>query len=509
LHEVAPGLAHHFEEASDWPRAIKYLRLLADTAGGRFAPREAEALLHHALELSARLPDTERTTSETAILEQLAALYVVSFDTRAVETYEALAARAASYGLIDLEVKALIDMTYPLSWIDAGRSLEAVNRALRLSVQQRDALRQARTRASGLVRRIWTGGWNHQDAEDCRQAMEEIRRGGDRLTIAAHLIDFNFIRWASSEYRAAHQDVIESLPIVVDGRTDNPYLNFAHWLSEFTLPWSLLFLGEWGEALRTLATEITLADKNGDHYRAQTLQLYRAWIHLHAMDLAGVLEICHRVLPSLDDPARRPWRRFCLAVVGSAEAASGRYEAAADHLLTARREMERQPVINDWYCRMMLQAALTELWLAKGDLPQARSEAEHLLELTRATAERTWQALAWEASARVALAERNLHHAQDCVDRALSTMEGFQVPLAAWRVHRTAAELYSRAENDAAGGRHRALARATIVKLANSLAADDPLRDTFLSAAPVREIVDPGQRSRGRSQHRGLRTPCP
>ena len=55
--------------------------------------------------------------------------------------------------------------------------------------------------------------------------------------------------------------------------------------------------------------------------------------------------------------------------------------------------MDRRPVIHDWYCRMMLEVALTELWLAKG------------------------------------------HRAQSCIDRALAAMEGFEVPLAAWRVH--------------------------------------------------------------------------
>src|SRR6266446_6218019 len=442
LSEAAPFLAHHFEHGLDWARAVRYLRVAADTAGRRYAPREAAALLQHALELSAKLPDAERATNETGVLEQLAAMYVVSFDMRAVETYETLAARAASYGLLDLEVKALIDMAYPLSWIDAERSLEVVDRALRLSAQQRDPLRRARTRASCLVRRIWAGGWNRRDAEDCRQALEEIRHAGDRLLVSSHLIDANFIRWSSSEYRAAHQEATESLAVLVDGHTDNPYLSFAHWLSEFTIPWSLLFLGEWGEALRTLAAEITLADKNGDRYRAQTLQLYRAWVHLHAMDLPGVLEICDSVLPSLDEPARRPWRRFCLALIGSAEAASGRYDAAAQHLLAARGEMDRRPVINDWYCRMMLEEALTDLWLAKGDLTHARPEAERFLELTLATAERTWQALAWEASARVAMAERDLHRAEHCIDRALSTMEGFEVPLGAWRVHGAAAVLY-------------------------------------------------------------------
>jgi len=489
-HEAAPWLAYQFESAADWARAIAYLRLVAETAARRHAPREAAAILQHALHLSTKLPEPERATRETGILEQLAAMYVVSFDTRAVDTFEALAARAASRGFIDVEVKALIDMVYPLSWTDAERSLQVIDRALRLSAHQSDPLQRARTRASCLVRRIWAGGWNPRNAEDCRQALEEIRRSGDRLMVASHLIEFNFIRWISSEYRAARHDAVESLAILADARVETPYLSFAHWLSHFTLPWSLLFLGEWGEALQTLAAESTLAAKNGERYHAQTLQLYRAWIHLHAMDFPAVLETCGSVLPSFDDPASGPWRRFGLALAGSAEAASGRYEAAEQHLLAARGEMDRRPLIHDWYSRMILEGALSELWLARRDLAQARLEAERFLELTRATAERTWQALAWDTNARVATAEGDFNRAQSCIGHALSAMEGFEVPLAAWRAHGTAAELYTRRGNDAAAEQHRASSRATILRLADSLPLDEPLRARFLSAPSVRRIVD-------------------
>src|SRR5258705_12982527 len=403
--EAAPFLAYHFEHGGDYARAVKYLRVAAQTAGRRYAPREATAHLQHALELSGRLPDSEWAPNELAVLEGLAAMYLVSFDTRAVHTYEGLAARAAASDLIDLEVRALVNMAYPLSWIDAERFLAVVDRALKLSLRQRDPLQQARTRVSCLVRRIWTAGWNARDAQDCREAVEQIRQSGHRHLLAAHLIDSNFIRWVSSEYRAAHQDAVESLEVLGDQIVDNPYLSFVHWLSQFTLPWSLLFLGEWGAALRILAAEITLADKNGDRYRGQTLHLYRAWVHLHAMDFPGVLEICDSILPSLGEPERRPWRRFCLALTASAETALGRHVAAADHVIAARDEMDRRPVIHDWYCRMILGQALSEVWLAKGDLTRARPEAERFLALTLATAERTWQPLAWEANPRVAMAE--------------------------------------------------------------------------------------------------------
>jgi hypothetical protein len=134
--------------------------------------------------LTSKLPGAERAASETGILQTLATMYVVSFDMRAIETYEALIACAARYGLIDVEVKALIDLAYPLSWASTQRCLEVVERALRLSGSQKGPLMRARTRASCLVRRVWADGWNAQDAEECENALDEIRKSGDRLLIA-------------------------------------------------------------------------------------------------------------------------------------------------------------------------------------------------------------------------------------------------------------------------------------------------------------------------------------
>ena len=157
--------------------------------------------------------------------------------------------------------------------------------------------------------------------------------------------------------------------------------------------------------------------------------------------------------------------------------------------MRARNDIDRQPVVFDWYIYLMLESALTELWLAKGDLQRARTEAKRFLQLTLATAERTWQALAWEANARIAIAEVDLEGARDCTAKALSTMEGFEVPLAAWRVHATAAELFARSGDNHLVEHHRQVSCATIMKLANSLGPEAPLRTTFLSAPSVRKIL--------------------
>jgi hypothetical protein len=92
---------------------------------------------------------------------------------RAVETCETLAARAAHQGLIDVELCALIDMAYPLSWISSDRCVKVLERALELGARQTNPPTRARTRASCLVRRILAAGWNTRDADECRKLSQK------------------------------------------------------------------------------------------------------------------------------------------------------------------------------------------------------------------------------------------------------------------------------------------------------------------------------------------------
>jgi hypothetical protein len=501
LSDVAPDLADHFEKSSDWPRAIKYLRLAADRAGRRYAHREATAMLQQALRLAGRLPDSDRAAIETEILEKLATIYVASFDMRAIETDEALRVRAVHHGLHDVQVRSLVEMAYLLSWINSPRCLEVVERAFKLSSGQADALLRARTRMSCFFWREMAGGWNAGDAQACRDELAVIRDSGSRSTLALHLIDYSYIQWASSEYREAHRNAVDSRAILFEGHEENPYLSRQYWASQVAASWSLMFLGEWGAALQESEAAITMLVRNGDDYRAQTSRLYRAWLYVHAMDFAGALEICDSVLPLVKEPLRIYPRRVGLIVAGAAEVALGRPDRALDRLQAASHEMDRQRVMLDWYWRLQLESSLTEVWLAKGDLGQARRQAARFLEVAQATAERTWQALAWEANARVAMAGADVARAQACISKGLSTINEADLPLAAWRVHATAADLFGRSGDLGSAEHHRELGRVTILKLANSLPVDEPLQQIFLSAPAVSKVFGSGQPT-GLTAHR-------
>jgi tetratricopeptide (TPR) repeat protein len=143
--------------------------------------------------------------------------------------------------------------------------------------------------------------------------------------------------------------------------------------------------------------------------------------------------------------------------------------------------MESHPVIFDWYWRLSVESGLAELWLAKGDLARATLQAERAVELALATSERTYQALAWDVRARVALRAADLATAEKAIEKALLIIQEYETPLADWKVHTSAFCVYEAIGDHPSATRHSWLAAEEKTSLGNSLSKNDPLRDGFES----------------------------
>src|ERR1700734_3311381 len=369
MEEVVPELAYHFEQAADWPRAVDYLEQAAQITGQRYAHRQADSILARALELVSHLSGAQRAQAEPQLLVALAAHRAAAFDIRAIETYETLVARAADYGLIDVQARALLDLSYFLSLTSAERSMDTVQRALRLSAEQDPAMRM-RTRAIGAFRRLSVSGWNTHDALEFRAGLAELHKGQDSAALDFGLLEGSHIRFLSGEYREARRLAIEVRAKWLQPGA-NPNLRIEYYRADALALLPLVFLGEWGAAIGEFAAAMAEARKNVNESNILWLQVHQAWLHLHAFDFMGVLAICRSALALLRDPALRvappPQLRRALLCAGSASAAMGDYAHALEDYPAAASEMDRQTVFLDWYWRMPLAAGLTELWLPAGE----------------------------------------------------------------------------------------------------------------------------------------------
>ncbi len=475
LSEVAVELALHFEKAGEHCRAIKYLLMVADNDVCRFAHDEAVPILKHALALLEEVTKPERAATELDILEKLGTVYfaIGSFPA-GMDTFEALAEKAQKYQARAVQVRALLHLASPVVIGNSQRGVLLANRALELNLQESDPRVRTSARLRGLYFRIRAGGWNAQDAEECRATVTPASPPEDVLV-------WVLIRRLCSEHESALRDVERILPVFLEQGN-----LVAHSTARLIHARILLLNGKWGEALGSVQSSMAQQQKNGRYVDEYRFEVVAAVVHLFAMDFLYVVETCTALLPR--SQSRQDIRHLLIAL-GWGETGLGKFEGGLEHLTEARDLMDREPLVFDWYYRMPLQQALTDLALKTGNITQARQEAEKFLSVALATSERTWQALAWEARARVALADSDLEHARADIQKAIETMEGFDLPLAAWRVHSTAMDVFpERAE------RHRRLSAAKAGKLADSLVDFDDLKRIFLSSDVVVRILSESQK---------------
>ena len=474
---IAAELAGHFTQCADWSKTVEYLRLAAKNAVSRFDYREAMRLLEQALEVARNLSEADRSLAEIRILQRLSILQHALHDSsRVLSTLETLAARSQELGMPEVSIRALSALAMLRANEDARDGLVVLERVERLIREQSNSTAQMRARALCASLRFGMCGWDPELAAEHAAALSAARAGGDRFELATTLMDHSYLQWASSRYADSARSAEESLPLLADsGRL----VRYLHGLD--LIATNLTMLGQWGRALDILDQSIDKASQDEAPDRLAMPLIWKAWLHLEAMDFHGALEMCARALPLLGR-FMRDRNYITRRLEAAAELGLGRVDRALDQMAELRDEVAEHPVMLSWYWLLPLQLDVANAWLAKGDLAAARREADRAVELTQKAADRTWQALAWDLSARVALQEMDLSRAKSDLKNALEAMQGFEIPLAAWRVHATAAGVYRSNE-------HLQASRWIVEALAQSLDSRPALQGIFLASRPVAELA--------------------
>jgi DNA-binding winged helix-turn-helix (wHTH) protein len=486
--DLAIRLAQHFALARDWSRSLNYLRSALRIANSRFARRDALAIVGRAVELAANLPDSARILAEMEFLERRAAIEAAAHSRAALDTYAQLRRIAAGHGDLRTECRALIGLSYAVSWDDLNGSLRVLEDLLAICERQSDPIERDVTQIFAYARRIWGGGWNRDDAARCEEALIRLRVSGDRLAIARGLAGFSLVCMISTRYREARELVVESLRALGEEPRHLVEADLARiaWMRHVGVPWALFSSGEFGAALAEFDATIATCEKDGDLAAARSFKIYRGVFLFHAMDFEGVLQACGPMSGLVSDNVELAGgvlpveRRIALIFCGLAEAGLGHGVVAMDYLRAAEAEMARQAVHLDWYWRLALEWGMVNALIAVGDNPTAVSRAGRLCDLAAQTDEQAWQALAWEARARSVLALGKGSEAMADVARALIACDGVTVPLAEWRVHATAAMVHKAAGDIPLATKHSCLGAAIRERLAGTLPQADPLQSTFV-----------------------------
>ena len=494
--DVAAEIALHFEEGREYDRAGHYLLLAAENATRRHAYLESIGLLEHARHVLDQIGDEHKALLECEILERTGdAHYTLGDVERSLGTYDEMATHAARAGLRVAEATALMRQGHAAAFVDSSRCVMGCERAIRIAESIRDPALEAHARLLASCWRIMIDGWRHEDADACAKSMAKLRKLG------ADLPPYDEILYARVQiFQSAYAEACESADHALLKLTE-PHSLWIRAKALSTKANALLFSGRLGDAHRTVAAGIALSNKNENAPWLGILLCTLAWLRWEAFDFAGLQVLANEVERSANATAgSAKWLRATANVAGMsirilqgfADLAGGDHHRALQRFVDLQQQQAARPKFGlSWHRRMLTQLGLTETWLAQREWTKAATEADVLVTDAATFGDSYLKARVLELKARLDLASGDPQSAERYLQHALDVITLFQVPLAAWRVHATAAEIF-RQTDEKRSETHRAHAERIVLELADSLATVPELRASFLSAQPIRGLLDPG-----------------
>ena len=486
--ELATELALHFEGGRDYKQAVHYLLLAAHNAVGRFAYRDCLEILHHARELVLKLTPAVRAEIEVRILEFMGdAHFALGALGQSAKAYTAAATQAQQAGLKAAQMHALTSAMYPLGFIDPEEGVAAVEEAVKISMSVNDPPRLALTQMLAAGFRMVFDSGSQTDAELCTSAYETLLRLYPSELDPYQRIVYAHILMVKGNYGEA-LDLCERSVSEAGASRVGQVVNFlAHFGALSAKTSVLLRTGQLGKVLQITKAERASPDENLSLF--WLLSFCEAWLRTLAFDFEGARRICQASCNAAREYPDRQSYAIDQMAAGNMALHEGKYSQAREHFRHVQDLEVRTKFFMHWAWRMMAQLESSNAWLLSGNVVNACTAADGFLKSAQSSVDPYLQALAWDLKARVAMAQSNLQGARESIQRALAIVDNLETLVAAWQVYATAWQLHRSVKEHKVAEMNRERAETCVLKIANTFAADEPLRTSFLTAAPVRRIL--------------------
>jgi tetratricopeptide (TPR) repeat protein len=466
--------------------------LAAENAAARFAYRDCIQVLQHALEFIPRIQAQVRAELESQILEFIGdAHYALGAMAESAAAYESAASRAGQAGLKAAQVSALTCLVRPFGLIDPDRGIAAIGRAVEVARGMQEALLLARTQMLAAGSRLLYDRWREEDAALCVSAYQQLQDLGDKDIPPFHRMIYAHVQALQGNYPEAFEMFERGIP-----KFDQTTSLMEHFFALSGKTIALLRVGRLGEALQMVREGRAMAEKNGND--PWLFNFREAWLRMLALDFEGSVRVCDVILRmktpypvAQPESIARIARGYSAIAEGFTDLDKGRHKHAIELFNQVRDPQTTPKFFLHWNWRMTAQLGVSEAWLQSGDIENASFEADGFLHAALETADPHLRALAWEMQTQIAIFKEDWSRAEDCIHKSLELLRRFEVPVAAWQVHATAWRLYRSRQEYAEAESHRERAQEYVFKIADSFPKGEPLRKSFLSAAPVARILNP------------------
>jgi len=481
---IAGTLALHFERGRDFSSAVTYLAHAADNAARLDANGEAEEHLKRALALIEKLPAEQRPQRSLALHQKRGAIRLASgnFDD-AAQSFAGMLELARAAGEPSMECSALSGLCNALFFSHRIEEM-AVRAAQALLAADRANSGALRAEAMLVVAQIL-----QQDGslDDCKKLLDEVialaRGTGHRRAFLAGVAYRGVVHYWQSEYARAEERLAEALPLASELRDG------------LTVLISLQFLGlargnrgRMSQALSTLAKGMEMGRRNGDRFWLPRLASHVGWIHRELQDFDRAIEHDQEGLALARENRVGEAETSALLNLSLDYTQAGRLDEAFEILESLEKGRSRADWFG-WLGEIRLDGALTEHWLARGDMPRAAGHARQLLAAAAPRGAHTYVATAHRALLEVSSQAGDLATAASHETAALDELRSHPAPVCAWRVHAAIGRLRAAAGNGE-GARDAYRAAAVDVRTIADGVEDSDLKGIFLGSTAVRAVLE-------------------
>ena len=482
---LAAEIAEHCELGRDFEGAVTFRLRTADNAMQRFALDEAAEQCAWAARLIDKLPVERRSRMRLAVYQRRGAIRHTQarFD-EAADDFRSMLEEARSAGADDAERAALAGLCDALFFARrveemAGHARELLDAAVR-SDHHGDA-REARSRIGQVLA---CEGRFAEAIPLLDRVIEDARSATPTVALQLGLIYRGLIHYWQAEFEAAEALMAEGGTLAADRGT------FDFLGARMFVGLAQVKLGRVSEGLETFLAAISLARRNGDRFWLPRLVSQMGWAHREILAPERALEFdteAHRLMQEAGLPTT-PETDALLVLATDAVHMGDLGRASA--LLAELEEKTTDGTWFRWMDELRLATVSAEHFAAREEWDQAAEAAGQLLVRARRLGARDYRCTAERVRALAALARgEDLEAMTRRLEEAMAEGRRSPMPLETWRVGRVLG-LLRRQAGDRTGAAKAFGEAAEAVRTIASGIADTTLRQSFLDAAPVREILD-------------------
>ena len=485
LTEQYEVLAHHFEKAETWDRALDYLMKAADKAARGSASRDAIALYDAAEAMADRPRDSVPVDVRMAIHRGRAELYALVSDfARARAEWQEVLRLARRTGDLHAEGGALVAMGQASCLNHKfGQALEDSRQATEIArTIDAPSIHAGSLLNEGFVQLVTgrlTEAWTTFD-----QTLLLSRQANDRISEATALVFVAELESWEGHYARAAQVYDEGIQL---GRAHNALIPVFEGV--FMAGVNLTGQGAYDRALAVLEDGLALVERVGDENYTPRYLNSLGWLCMECGDLDRARELNQRAAEG--GRKRGDHESFANAELNLGDLAllNGDLPLARDYLVGVHRLVE-DPATSEWMrwrYSIHLFASLGELALAQGDLAAARAHADECLERATRTRSRKYLVKGWRLRGEIATARRMWEDAESALHEALAVAEAIGNPTQLWKTYKAFGELHSERRAGERARRAYLASRDVIERVKSRL--HDPQLCASLERAPfIRQV---------------------